>query len=121
MLAVAVLIIVMSIMTGFRTELLSRMLAFNGHMYVQRPGAGRRRTATRRWQRIREVPGVVQVTPLIEAQAMVTRPTARSTGAVVRGIAPAGPGLDAAASTGNIDAGARCTASARASTAATSS
>ena len=37
MLAVAVLISVMSIMSGFRSELLSRMLAFNGHMYVQGP------------------------------------------------------------------------------------
>ena len=35
MLAVAVLISVMSIMSGFRTELLNRMLSFNGHMYVQ--------------------------------------------------------------------------------------
>ena len=34
MLAVAVLISVMSIMSGFRTELLNRMLSFNGHMYV---------------------------------------------------------------------------------------
>ena len=35
MLAVAVLISVMSIMAGFRAELLGRMLSFNGHMYVQ--------------------------------------------------------------------------------------
>ena len=32
MLAVAVLISVMSIMAGFRSELLSRMLSFNGHV-----------------------------------------------------------------------------------------
>ncbi|MEY4241096.1 MAG: hypothetical protein RJA14_792, partial [Pseudomonadota bacterium] len=34
-LAVMALIIVMSIMAGFRNELLDRMLSFNGHMYVQ--------------------------------------------------------------------------------------
>ncbi|HVK41166.1 MAG TPA: lipoprotein-releasing system transmembrane subunit LolC, partial [Phenylobacterium sp.] len=34
MLAVAVLIIVMSVMNGFRAELLSRMLGFSGHLYV---------------------------------------------------------------------------------------
>ena len=37
MLAVAVLISVMSIMAGFRSELLGRTLSFNGHMYVQGP------------------------------------------------------------------------------------
>ncbi|RYF97123.1 MAG: lipoprotein-releasing system transmembrane subunit LolC, partial [Caulobacteraceae bacterium] len=34
MLAVAVLIIVMSVMNGFRAELLSRILGFSGHLYV---------------------------------------------------------------------------------------
>ncbi len=34
-LAVMALITVMSIMAGFRAELLGRMLSFNGHMYVQ--------------------------------------------------------------------------------------
>ena len=36
-LAVAVLIIVMSVMNGFRIELLSRILGFNGHVYVAGP------------------------------------------------------------------------------------
>jgi len=33
MLAVAVLIIVMSVMNGFRTELLDRVLGVNGHVF----------------------------------------------------------------------------------------
>jgi len=33
-LAVAVLIIVMSVMNGFRAELLNRILGFNGHLFV---------------------------------------------------------------------------------------
>src|ERR1700761_5131755 len=37
MAAVAVLIIVMSVMNGFRAELLGRMLGFNGHLYVGGP------------------------------------------------------------------------------------
>jgi hypothetical protein len=37
MLAVMALIVVLSIMSGFRSELLGRMLSFNGHMYVQGP------------------------------------------------------------------------------------
>src|SRR5215472_1641791 len=37
MLAVAVLIIVMSVMNGFRAELLGRILGFNGHVFVTGP------------------------------------------------------------------------------------
>ena len=62
MLAVAVLISVMSIMAGFRAELLGRMLSFNGHMYVQ--GAvltGPGRDAALR--RIAEVPGAPDIGP----------------------------------------------------------
>ena len=87
MLAVAVLIIVMSVMNGFRTELLSRILGFNGHVYVTGPainGPGRDAMI----QRLRAVPGVVQVVPVIEAQAMVTGP-AQITGGLVRGMRPA--------------------------------
>ncbi|MGO8070852.1 lipoprotein-releasing system transmembrane subunit LolC, partial [Rhizobium leguminosarum] len=35
MLGVATLIIVMAVMNGFRTELVSRILGINGHMIVQ--------------------------------------------------------------------------------------
>ena len=46
MLAVAVLIIVMSVMNGFRAELLGRILGFNGHVYVTgRPLDGPNRDA----------------------------------------------------------------------------
>ncbi|WP_372707437.1 lipoprotein-releasing ABC transporter permease subunit [Brevundimonas sp.] len=86
-LAVMALITVMSIMAGFRSELLSRMLSFNGHMYVQgqllndpsRDGAV---------ERISGVPGVVSVAPLTENQSLV-RAAGQTTGAVVRGIRPA--------------------------------
>src|SRR6185312_13481967 len=37
MLSVAVLIIVMSVMNGFRAELLGQILGFNGHVYVSGP------------------------------------------------------------------------------------
>ena len=69
MLAVAVLIIVMSVMNGFRAELLSRMLGFSGHLYV----TGGVLTDPDREaviKRISDLPGVVQVTPVVEAQAM---------------------------------------------------
>ena len=85
-LAVMALIVVMSIMAGFRSELLDRMLSFNGHMYVQGQVLGdpdREAAVTR----IAAVPGVVSVSPLTENQALV-RAAGVTTGAVVRGLRP---------------------------------
>ena len=87
MLAVAVLIIVMSVMNGFRTELLARILGFNGHLYVT--GAvlndGERDAVI---ARLRAIPHVVQVSPMVEAEALV-QGREQTSGAVVRGVAPA--------------------------------
>ena len=85
--AVAVLIIVMSVMNGFRAELLSKILGFNGHIFVtggvlEGPG---REAAVRR---IRQVQGVTQAAPVIEAQAIAMGPD-QITGAIVRGLEPA--------------------------------
>jgi lipoprotein-releasing system permease protein len=86
-LAVAVLIIVMSVMNGFRSELLTRILGFNGHLFVT---GGVLEAADRDEvvRRITRVPGVVQAAPVIEAQAIAMGPTQIS-GAIVRGIRPA--------------------------------
>lgn len=85
-LAVMALITVMSIMAGFRNELLDRMLSFNGHLYVQGQVlySPDRDAAV---QRISQVPGVVSVTPLTESQSIV-RAAGVTTGAMVRGIRP---------------------------------
>ncbi|CAN5157886.1 lipoprotein-releasing ABC transporter permease subunit [soil metagenome] len=85
-LAVAVLISVMSIMAGFRSELLGRMLSFNGHMYIQGPilTSPERDTAL---ARLKAVPGVVSVSPLIETQALI-RAAGQTSGAIVRGLRP---------------------------------
>ena len=86
-LAVAALIITMSIMNGFRTELSAKILGFNGHAYV----VGGNMTPADRLamvRRIRAVPGVVEATPVVESQALVQGPMAAA-GAVVRGIDPA--------------------------------
>ncbi|MFN3931378.1 MAG: lipoprotein-releasing ABC transporter permease subunit [Brevundimonas sp.] len=85
-LAVMALIVVMSIMAGFRNELLDRMLSFNGHMYVQGQVLNDpSRDAT--VARIARVPGVASVTPLVESQSIV-RAAGVTTGAMVRGIRP---------------------------------
>ena len=86
MLAVAVLIIVMSVMNGFRAELLNRILGFNGHLFVTGQALNEP-DRTLALQRIRAMPGVAQAAPLVEAQALVQGRAATS-GAVVRGISP---------------------------------
>ncbi|MDR7229541.1 lipoprotein-releasing system permease protein [Caulobacter sp. BE264] len=85
MLAVFALITVMSVMNGFRAELLGRILGFNGHLYAQSPliNGPDRDTIIRR---IKAAPGVIQAAPMVEAQAMVIGPT-QVTGAIVRGVA----------------------------------
>ena len=86
-LAVAVLIIVMSVMNGFRTELMGRILGFNGHVYVGGPllaDSGRDVVIAK----IRKVPGVASAVPLVEAQSLAQGPNGATTGALVRGVAP---------------------------------
>ncbi|MFN9711487.1 MAG: lipoprotein-releasing system transmembrane subunit LolC, partial [Alphaproteobacteria bacterium] len=83
-LAVATLIIVMSVMNGFRTELLSRILGFQGHAFVSGgvlDGDERDRAVAR----LLKVPGVTQAASIIEAQAIAIGPS-QITGALVRGI-----------------------------------
>lgn len=86
-LAVAVLIIVMSVMNGFRKQLSASILGFNGQVYISGPainGAGRDPLI----QRLRAVPGVIEAIPVIEAQAGAIGPET-SSGAIVRGMTPA--------------------------------
>ncbi|NBW10873.1 MAG: lipoprotein-releasing system transmembrane subunit LolC, partial [Caulobacteraceae bacterium] len=86
MASVFALIVTLSIMSGFRSELLNRMLSFNGHMYVQ----GQVLNAPDREQalaRIKAVPGVVSADPLVETQALV-QGGGQTTGAIVRGLKP---------------------------------
>jgi lipoprotein-releasing system permease protein len=87
MLGVATLIIVMSVMNGFRIEFVNRILGLNGHLAVY--GSANALTdfdaaaAT-----VRAVPGVVSATPLIEQQALATTDRGGAAGIVVRGIRP---------------------------------
>jgi lipoprotein-releasing system permease protein len=86
MLGVGTLIVVLAVMSGFRAELLSRVLGFNGHITVQ---AGPEGIAgfDQLAERLRALDGVVMVTPLVTGQVMVTANEVAS-GALVRGIRP---------------------------------
>ncbi len=84
MLGVATLIIVMSVMNGFRTELLSHILGLNGHMFV-RGVAGYITDYDSVADKVRKVNGVTSVVPLVEGQVMASTP-ANASGALVRGV-----------------------------------
>lgn len=84
MLGVATLIIVMSVMNGFRQELFSRILGINGHMNVYSLN-GPLYDYDYLSSKIRPVNGVGDVTPIIESQGLVSK-GGMSMGVVVRGI-----------------------------------
>lgn len=85
MLGVATLIIVMAVMNGFRTELISRILGINGHMIVQPIDAPLNDYATLA-ERLSAVPGVTLAIPLVEGQTLASGTAGAGTGALVRGI-----------------------------------
>jgi lipoprotein-releasing system permease protein len=85
-LGVATLIIVMSVMNGFRADLLGRILGLNGHLGVYAQ-AGSLTDFDAEATKVSEVPGVAGVTPLIEGQVMATSEIGAA-GALVRGIRP---------------------------------
>lgn len=85
MLGVATLIIVMAVMNGFRTELISRILGINGHIIVQpvdRPLTDYAQLA----QKFSAVPGVTMALPLVEGQTLASGKQGAGSGALVRGI-----------------------------------
>ena len=84
-LGVATLIIVMSVMNGFRQELLERILGINGHLSVYGPVAGQMTDYQPILKKLVDLDGVISVNPLIEGQVMVSAKGVAK-GALVRGI-----------------------------------
>jgi lipoprotein-releasing system permease protein len=85
MLGVATLIIVMAVMNGFRTELISRILGINGHMIVQ-PIDAPLNDYAELTKRFSAVPGVTMALPLVEGQTLASGRAGAGSGALVRGI-----------------------------------
>lgn len=83
-LGVATLIIVMSVMNGFRQELLGRILGLNGHVSVYAE-AGGFTDYEGLSDAIAGLPEVRAVYPIVEGQVMVTH-RGSTRGAVVRGV-----------------------------------
>ena len=88
-LGVATLIVVTSVMSGFQTELVTRILGVNGHVTVQAyAGQGiddYQSLATR----IRGLPGVTSALPMLDGQVLLSTQDGGARGGLVRGIDPA--------------------------------
>ncbi len=83
---VMVLIVTMSVMNGFREELLSKVIGFNGHMLYQ-PAGGRMGDYDDAVARLKQIDNVVKVLPIIEGNALATFGS-YSVPALVRGVRP---------------------------------
>ena len=83
-LGVATLIIVMSVMNGFKSDLLSRILGLNGDLGVFAT-SGSLGEFDQLTTKVRDVPGVISAVPVIEGQVLLNGPTS-STGGLVRGV-----------------------------------
>ncbi len=86
MLGVAALIVVMSVMNGFRKELLSKFLGVNAHVFVREYGVPMSDYAEVSG-RIAKVPGVKYAIPFVEGEVLAFR-SSLARGAIVRGIRP---------------------------------
>ena len=83
-LGVAALIVVMSVMNGFRHDLMEKMIGLNGHMFLQ--GVETPLTDYEAvTERVSKVPGVTLALPLVEGQAFASSPYG-SSGVLVRGV-----------------------------------
>lgn len=84
-LGVAALIIVMSVMNGFRAELFDKVVGLNGHAVIQGYG-GRLEDWRDVLEKARATPGVVEASPLIEQPLMASH-EGRVEGVLLRGVA----------------------------------
>ena len=84
MLGVATLIIVMAVMNGFRTELLSKILGLNGHVLIQ-PLEQALTDYAEVAKKVSAIKGITLAVPLVEGQALASSPF-HAAGVLVRGI-----------------------------------
>ena len=83
-LGVAVLIVAMAVMSGFREDLMGQLLGVNGHITIRKDG-GKIEPDPVLLDRLMAIRGVVQVIPQVQAEVMVAVGNS-ATGALVRGL-----------------------------------
>lgn len=80
------LIVVMSVMNGFRENLLDRIIGFNGHLVIQNLTVNGFEDYERFLKKVRQLKSIQQAFPLIEGQALIQGEFGGSSGALVRGM-----------------------------------
>lgn len=86
LLGVAALILVLAVMSGFRQELMNRILGVNGHVTLEVAGLTLPAAETLA-ANVLKLPGVQSVTPYASGQVMLSA-NGQASGAVVRGLVP---------------------------------
>ena len=84
-LGVATLIIVMSVMNGFKAELLNRILGINGHISIVATAGFPFNNYKKAVENLESIDGIELALPIIEKQLLVSSPNSAE-GAMVRGI-----------------------------------
>jgi lipoprotein-releasing system permease protein len=86
-LGVATLIIVLSVMGGFRQQLLGRIIGLNGHIVITARDGGMTQATPELLAKLKAFPGVRSVNLTLERQALVTAGN-QTRGALLRGVRP---------------------------------
>lgn len=85
-LGVATLIVVSSVMSGFKTELTQRILGANGHIAIEAYAGQKIEGFEPLVAKMRAVPGIVSVLPVLDGQALLTTEAGGARGGLVRGV-----------------------------------
>jgi lipoprotein-releasing system permease protein len=88
-LGVATLIVVTSVMSGFQTELVSRILGANGHVTIEAYAGLKIDHYQEVVAGVEKLPDVASATPVLDGQALLTTNSGGSRGGLVRGISQA--------------------------------
>jgi lipoprotein-releasing system permease protein len=85
-LGVATLIVVSSVMSGFKTELTQRILGANGHISIEAYAGQKIDAFEPLVAKMRAVPGIVSVLPVLDGQVLLTNDAGGARGGLVRGV-----------------------------------
>jgi lipoprotein-releasing system permease protein len=86
-LGVATLIVVLSVMGGFRQQLLGRIIGMNGHVVLTSAGKATLDATPELVERLKAIPGVQAVRLTLERQALISA-NGQTRGALLRGVRP---------------------------------